>query len=300
MHQPVFPRESFEKGRQFLSTRARALDRERFAAAIGQPARVVEALASYQNADGGFGHAIEPDLRTPLSTAIATSVGFQALKEARIPATHPVVRRGVSWLLAKLDRDRLVWPIVSPASAQAPHAPWWTFSADMDERWNMYRYNPSADLFGMLCHYRALVPTDVLADLTSAFGRRLKTDPPKEVYDLYCCVRLHDSDNLPESLREPLARAILELARSQDPESFHVNYFELVPSPRSLLYPTLAAAFGRAVANAIETQESDGSWKPGWNWAEQDAAAWKTAEIEWRGVLTRTTLQSVHRHRLVA
>lgn len=300
MGSPKFPRAAFEKGRSFLETKARPLEIARLVATLGgDPHHVIDALTPYQNTDGGFGHGIEPDLRTPLSTAIATSVGFQVLKAVSTPYQHAIVRRAVNWLLAKLDRERFIWPILTPAAVQAPHAPWWSFDADMDARWNFYRYNPSAELFGALCHFSALVPEDLLAAMTSDFFWRLKNSPPAAIYDLYCCLRLYESANLPESLREPLANAIKEAAQAQDPESFHVNYFELVPAKTSLLYPLLAPQLERAVERAIETQDEDGGWSPAWNWAEADAAAWAEAARDWRAVLTRTVLQTVHRHALV-
>ena len=135
--------------------------------------------------------------------------------------------------------------------------------------------------------------------MTAAFDRRLKSHPPVAIYDLYCCLRLSESKNLPESLREPLARAIIDAAALQDPESFHVNYFELVPSKDALLYPLLATRFERAVERVIATQEEDGGWSPEWSWAEVDESAWEQAKRDWRGVLTRTILQAVHRHALV-
>jgi hypothetical protein len=49
----------------FLLNHARLLERRLFAACfLGQPAtHVIDALRGYQNDDGGFGHALEPDKR---------------------------------------------------------------------------------------------------------------------------------------------------------------------------------------------------------------------------------------------
>lgn len=55
------------------------------------PERVVAELARFQNDDGGFGYALEPDLRTPSSSALATGIGLHMLKELRCPADHPMV-----------------------------------------------------------------------------------------------------------------------------------------------------------------------------------------------------------------
>ena len=43
----------------------------------------------------------------------------------------------------------------------------------------------------------------------------------------------------------------------------------------------------------IDRQAADGSWRPNWSWAEQDAEAWATAAREWAGVIAASTLSSL-------
>lgn len=56
----------------FLRTRARLLERRLFELQFdgGSPQAAVEALLAYRNPDGGFGHALEPDLRVSTSQPI--------------------------------------------------------------------------------------------------------------------------------------------------------------------------------------------------------------------------------------
>ena len=58
-----------DAAKTFLATQARVLDRRRFERLFaGGGARPVrDAVAAYRNPDGGFGHALEPDGRTPAS-----------------------------------------------------------------------------------------------------------------------------------------------------------------------------------------------------------------------------------------
>ena len=55
-----------------MDLHARLLDRLRFRVLFegASPEPLVTAIAAYQNADGGFGHALEPDLRGPESEPI--------------------------------------------------------------------------------------------------------------------------------------------------------------------------------------------------------------------------------------
>jgi hypothetical protein len=41
----------------------------------------------------------------------------------------------------------------------------------------------------------------------------------------------------------------------------------------------------------VSTQKPDGGWGLTWSWADRDAAAWKLAEQEWRGVVTFENLE---------
>src|SRR4051794_30472278 len=69
---------------RFLAERGRVLDRRRFDRAFaGGPAEAVrDAVAAYRNADGGFGHGLEPDCRAPGSQPATTALALRTLDEA--------------------------------------------------------------------------------------------------------------------------------------------------------------------------------------------------------------------------
>ena len=62
-----------EAAHRFLAASGRVLDRRRFERLfLGGEARPVrDAVAAYRNPDGGFGHGLEPDERTPASQPLA-------------------------------------------------------------------------------------------------------------------------------------------------------------------------------------------------------------------------------------
>src|SRR5687767_3611864 len=67
----------------FLDTHARLLER-RLALLWSRPdpvaaVAVVDALAGYRNADGGLGHALEPDVRAPHSQPLAVDFALGVL-----------------------------------------------------------------------------------------------------------------------------------------------------------------------------------------------------------------------------
>ena len=70
---------AFQRAKTFVKEQGRDLDRRLLSYYFegGSDVSVLAALAVYQNDDGGFGHGLEPDLRTPASSVIATTVAFQ-------------------------------------------------------------------------------------------------------------------------------------------------------------------------------------------------------------------------------
>src|SRR5580693_5721678 len=118
-------RDRYAAARDFVLTNGRALDGALFQHGLGEASAeaVMVALIAFQNPDGGFGHGLEPDMRSPASTAIATSIGLRHLVRVGAPAKHPTVVGIIDWLDGALDRENGVWPIVGHDVGLAPHAP---------------------------------------------------------------------------------------------------------------------------------------------------------------------------------
>ena len=121
-----------------------------FEGASAQP--VLDQLATYQNADGGFGKALEPDLRLPDSSALATTIAFQYLAQIDAPADD-MVRRALDYLLQSYDKSVDGWVNIPPKAAEYPRAPWWE-SYETVKEWSGWG-NPSAEILGWFLKYSA-------------------------------------------------------------------------------------------------------------------------------------------------
>jgi hypothetical protein len=112
----------------FIWRHARLLDRHRFAHLFlgAGPEPVVRTLRAYQNPDGGAGHALEPDVRTPTSQPAAVQHLLEMLAEAGASA-DPMVDEAAGFLAAITRPDGGI-PFVLPAAMDHPHAPWWQAS----------------------------------------------------------------------------------------------------------------------------------------------------------------------------
>src|SRR6476659_1991831 len=90
----------------FIWCTARLLDRHRYALlfADGSAEPVVEALRGYRNGDGGFGHALEPDLRWPASQPAPALHALEVLNEAGAAGSE-IARDARAWIVSIADRD---------------------------------------------------------------------------------------------------------------------------------------------------------------------------------------------------
>ena len=119
-----------EAAERFMLDSARLLDRHRLAVlTLGAPvAPVLQALGAYRNADGGFGHALEPDVRAPESEPTATLHALEVLAEIEA-LDDPMVAVAATWVATIANADGGV-PFVLPTAGPHPHAPWMEPSAE--------------------------------------------------------------------------------------------------------------------------------------------------------------------------
>ena len=298
-------RDRFEAARTFVAEGARPLDRALLdlTLGVGVSQTALAALATYQNKDGGFGHSLEPDLSSPASTAIATSIGLRLLARLDTPSTHPMVRRAVRWFDKNLDWAAGVWPIIGPEVELAPHAPWWSWSEDMagSERVagakNGFRFNPTAEILGLLYFYRDGVPA-ILIDAAETGLRKAiaETELIESAYDLKCALRLAETGAAPADILLPLKSLVMRSVAAHAPGDKHAPTLDLAPTPASLAAAAVSSRLDDAIAALIEGQQPDGGWTPFWDWSFVDARAWERAKRDWRGWLTREALETLMAH----
>lgn len=112
------------KAVQFLAANARVVDRRRYERLFegGGPQPVRDAVAAYQNPDGGFGHALEPDGRSPASQPPATELALRILNECDA-WDDDLVAGACRWLEATAPAEGGA-TFVDPGIEDWPHAPW--------------------------------------------------------------------------------------------------------------------------------------------------------------------------------
>ena len=115
----------FEKAATFMAANARVLDIRRFERLFkgGDAAPVRDAILAYRNPDGGFGHALEPDSRTPGSQPAALAMALKVMNEADC-WDDDLVRGACDWLASVAPAEGGA-AFVEPSLTGGAWAPWW-------------------------------------------------------------------------------------------------------------------------------------------------------------------------------
>src|SRR5680860_157578 len=310
---PRLTTERYLQARAFLLDHARPLELTLFEHDFeGAPAwPVLDALAAFQNDDGGFGHGLEPDAHTPTSGALASSVALRVLAGIDAPPSHPMVKSLAEYLIDSLDEANGTWRIVPPDAADYPHAPWWARDG-LAERFHGYKLNPKAEIVAHLHGLVADVDRDWLEELSRSVLREVEAQlagegSGLEMHDLQAACRLLDAAGVPGDIRQPLRQLLTAAARAALNGGASGGYgpraLTLGPRPDSSLADALADNVVLELDSLLAEQADDGAWWPVWDWGaaagSADAAAWEESRTAWAGVITLDNLRALRAHGLI-
>jgi hypothetical protein len=290
----------FEKAAAFVQSQAREVDKRLFDFYFGggTAVSVLNALASYQNEDGGFGHGIEPDFRLRASSPMATTVGLQYGTAVNAPTYQPLIQKAVGYLVSTYDWEHQYWPATYENVNDEPHAFWWhvdELTPPDETRWP----NPSAEIVGYLHRYSSLVPADLLNQATIHAEANLTSSPiisgkAPQKYNVMCWERAAES--LPETLATAVTTAIRRTFAAYNTiqaDTFdELNILHLAHSPNTVLAQLAPDIIQQALDDEITNQADDGGWWPGWHWGQYEDV-WPIAKQEWAGKITVDTLYTL-------
>jgi len=284
---------AYRRARDYLHTQARPLDRALFAYEFeaGPRGAVLDALAGYENPDGGFGNAIEPDVRLPESSGIGTLTGLDVLRDVAAGADAPEVRRALAWVVSRYDPVLPGWRCVPPSVDDFAHAGHWSYALHRPGGAWPHFLTPGARLLSHLQYWRELAPPSLLAGYTEAFHAHVEALSGALGADGLYYASTVDDPRLAEKLR-----ALVRDNVSRDPAEWteYVNKpLKLAPAPKCLFADVLEEEVSVNLDWEIDHQSSDGAWEPNWSWRGAYPAEWEIARREWRGELALKTLRSL-------
>jgi hypothetical protein len=265
---------------QFLAGHARVVDRrayERlFRGGAAEPVRA--AVAAYRNADGGFGHALEPDCRDNASQPAAVEMALRIL-DTTDSWDAGLAMSACDWL-ASVAPAQGGAAFVRATVTEAPHAPWWVIEEG-------HRASPiqTGQLAGTLHARQTSHPW--LEPATAVMWQLIDQLSEPTAYPMFGILAFlqHVPDRgRAEAAFEKVGPLLLERGLvALDPEAAGEVHgpLDFAPLPGSIARRLFdEATIAVHLDHLARAQREDGGWT--FNWP-----AWSpAAESDWRGFLT--------------
>lgn len=282
----------FQKARTFVYCNARLLDRLRFAYFFegGSKTDVLEALKAYQNEDGGFGHALEPDIRCPQSQPVPTEYALHIMDELEV--FDQGILEGIVRYIRSITLPEGGVPLAFRGLMAYPHAPWWKTEDD-----TAANINPTGQIMGFLLKQDAIKGLDQeewFERNLNYVWRTIGEGEPGGYHDgiqwvtfLENAQRTERSESVRRRLDEWLAKpGVIE--RNPDAEGYVHKVLDWIASPRSYASKFVAETELTLHLDAmLAKQREDGGWGISF------PAASPLGELEWRGALTVDRLRTL-------
>jgi len=281
----------FENAQAYIHRHARPLDlaRFRFHFEGGSREDVLRELAYYQNADGGFGHALEADSWNPASTPIQTWAATEILREiGHTDASHPIVRGILRYLTSGAEFNGHFYSMVTLENNDHPHAPWWSYAPC-----TVFNPNPCA------------VVASAMIRCGTESQKRLGLKIAGDCFELlvgdgFCGD--HDTLNI-QALVEQLSRIHSPLVSDEvmksmrrrildntcfDTGKYGEYYFtplDFVSSPDSMWYDDVKHGIEQTFDYWLDSINEQGVWNPNFSWGIDSDVSRQVTE-NWKGYIT--------------
>jgi hypothetical protein len=297
----MLTRNKWNAARSYIFSYARPLEQKLYNYYFenGSKEDAVNELIMFQNNDGGFGNCLEPDFRLEISSPMATTVGLQIAADLQLEKHHPVISKAMSYLESVFDDQNNMWNAVPPEVNDVPHAPWWHFNIEtgfcgVQTTWA----NPNAEIIGYYLLFNH--EEHFLEKWIKKAGEELsKLSRPIGKHDFLCYSRLLQTLSKYEESKQyiysSLSQAVHETV-CKDParwDEYVAKPLDAAPEPSSPFYEHLKKEVNLQLDYETKNQHVNGYWQPAWSWFGQYEETWKKAEVEWRGIITLSTLRSL-------
>lgn len=270
------------RAEQFVWLTARVLEQRRFAFHFldGSADAVEAALSAYLGDDGGYGHALEPDLRGPVSQPLHTAHALRVLDEIGRCGDRRVER--VCRYLTAVSTPDGALPALHPSLRGYPAAPWIPVIDDPPS--DLLATGPVVGLLhgNEVWHAWLFRATDFCWAAVEAITRGARTHP----YEVEAAVAFLDgvpdrgraraaAERLGRAVRERRL-AVLEPDRAAEyplPEGYapgeHHYPHDFARTPGSVARSWFTdAEMERSLDFLSAAQEADGGWPVNWRaWA---------------------------------
>ncbi|MEU7183286.1 MULTISPECIES: hypothetical protein [Streptomyces] len=283
------------RAERFVWLTARVLEQRLFEHHfLGGTADAVEtALAAYRNDDNGYGHALEPDLRGPVSQPLHTAHALRVLDRIGRCDGRQVER--ICRYLTRISTPEGALPALHPSQRGYPAAPWIPVVDDppsallatgpvvgvlhRNEVWNAWLFRATDFCWAAVESLAQTHPYEAEAAVAFLDGA---PDRPRAAAAAHRLGRLVRDQGL--VLLEPERAAEVPVAQGYAPGEHHFAY-DFAAAPGSLARSWFTdAELDRSLDHLASLQQEDGGWPVNWR-------AWAPGtELECRPMVTLDAL----------
>jgi len=284
---------TFENARAFIYRNARPLDLARFQYHFenGCKENVLNVLSYYQNADGGFGHAVEADCWNPNSIPLHSNTASDIIREIEFEnKNHPVIKGLLKWYESGSHFNGKTWDITVSSNNDYPHAPWW--HTDSISKCHT-DYNGTAQIAGFIIRYAK--PESNLFNLGIKIANdAIKNLSPETIEDMHTCtcyirmkeyiekanaITLIPYKELKQKLHDSVNKLIITDTNKWD--AYMCKPSQFFNTRNSEYYEENKEISEYECEFIINSQLSDGSWDIPWKW-ENYPDEWAISKNWWK------------------
>lgn len=281
-----------ERAKSFLYKNGRLLDRKRFEYLFegGSKQAVLDVLRAYQNPDGGFGNALEPDIRCPQSQPVPTEMALHVMDD--IDAFDPEIMEGIVRYLRRIALPSGGFPLVFRSASEYPHTPWWNAERD-----DVPSINPTGTIIGLLYKQKAngsIYEETWFKECVDYIWRFMEEARPEGYHDGIQWVEF--LRYTPDQSRASRYLAIVDewlqssgtIERDPNAQGYVQKVLDWAPVRESYASKFVTPdEVGIHLEALVDQQHEDGGWTISWPVVGQGA------ESEWRGWLTVERLKTL-------
>ena len=255
---------------------------------------VIDEILQFQNADGGFGHALEPDFFNPNSSPIATNDAIITLSRVNALDKDSDIVKGIVRYLEShdsFDEDKKRWLFAIDSNKNYPHAIWWEKKDD-----GISKFNPSVSLAAFMVCYGNRIP--LYEEIIKEAVTYLKKCKEISGDDINCYLLAYEfltSNNINDivdlNVFKDLLSMVIENCICKDTSKYGVEY---VPMPSVLFigkHPEFITPEIKSLIEAekdilIKMQMDDGGFDITWKWFTSYHDEFEQARKWWRPRIT--------------
>ncbi|MBQ2759284.1 MAG: hypothetical protein IJE93_05905 [Clostridia bacterium] len=283
------------KAKKFISDNARPLELAvfRYFFEGGSNRDVIDELSRFQNTDGGFGHALEPDFFNPDSSPIATNDAIITLFRVNALARDSDIVKGIVRYLEShdsFDEDKKRWLFQIDSNKDYPHAIWWEKKGD-----GISNFNPSVSLAAFMVCYgkRTSLYEEIIKEATENLRNGEISGDDVNCYLLaYELLSSHNIDDIVDLnvFKDLLSKAI-ESCICKDISKYGVEY---VPMPSVIFTGKYTEFISPEIIPLINAEKDilgklqmeDGGFDITWKWYTPYNKEYEQARAWWRPRIT--------------